>query len=245
MPLTLRSRMPRVAGSGGSLHVWSAADFDALIAECNKLGCTPEDMLLTMALETGNTFDPASAFRNSAGYPSAIGLNQITKVAADAMGITEAVRLSLLDMTPAEQLPYVTRSFLAARGNKPFPSPPDAVTLYQTNIAPSTVGRDLVYPQKISPCPPANATSDPYCANPGLDANKDGQITRSDLAFKLDGFRKSANYQRMVEMLHAHQADPVTGGADGSTRSAGLHAPLPLLAGILAVGGYALYRVNK
>lgn len=221
----------------GALYPWTAEDFAALREACAKLGCTPEDLLLTIALETGNTFDPGAAFRNAAGYPTAIGLNQITKASSDAMGINEDERLSLLTMTPAEQLPYVARSFLAARGNRPFPSPPDAVTLYQTNIAPATVGKDVVFTQKEFPCPPTREAKTYYCANAGLDANKDGVIDRTDLAAKLEGFRQGANYQLMVEMLGATAAQ--------SSRSAGLNAPLPLLAGILAVGGYALYRVNK
>ena len=222
----------------GALYPWSAEDFAALREACAKLGCTPEDLLLTIALETGNTFDPGAAFRRADGYPSAIGLNQITKASSDAMGITEAERLALIDLTPAEQLPYVVRSFLSARGNKPFETPPDAVTLYQTNIAPATVGKDVVFAQKEFPCPPAREAKTNYCANAGLDANKDGVIDRSDLAVKLDGFKKSTNYQLMLSKL-AMSAEAE------SSRSAGLDAPLPLLAGILAVGGYAYYRVNK
>lgn len=238
--LARRSRYSARSGArvSGALYPWTSEDFAALREACAKLGCTPEDLLLTIALETGNTFDPGAAFRRADGYPSAIGLNQITDASAKAMVISEDERLSLLTMTPAEQLPYVARSFLAARGNRPFPSPPDAVTLYQTNIAPSTVGKDVIFTQKEFPCPPAREAKTYYCANAGLDANKDGVIDRTDLAAKLEGFRQGANYQRMIEMLGATATSE-------SSRAAGLNAPLPLLAGILAVGGYALYRVNK
>jgi hypothetical protein len=234
----LARRLRYSARVGATLYPWTAEDFAALREACAKLGCSPEDLLLTIALETGNTFDPGAAFRRADGYPSAIGLNQITDASAKAMVISEDERLSLLTMTPAEQLPYVARSFLAARGNNPFETPPDAVTLYQTNIAPSTVGRDVIFTQKEFPCPPAREAKTYYCANAGLDANKDGVIDRTDLAVKLDGFRNGANYQRMIELLGATATSE-------SSRAAGLNAPLPLLAGILAVGGYALYRVNK
>lgn len=222
-------------------YEWTKEDFDELRSQCQILGCDPRDMLATIALETGNTFNPAAAFRNAAGYPDAIGLNQITHTSANAMGIDEAERLSLLDLTPEEQLPYVTRSFLADRNFKPFPTPPDAVTLYQTNIAPSTVPNETVFTQKEFPCPSPQVAKTNYCANIGLDANKDGVITRSDLAVKLQGFMDGAPYKLMVEKLDGLSPVPNRAPAAG----VGGRAPLPLVAGIVAIGAYAFYRTNK
>jgi len=229
-----RTQLARVAGL--DFYDWSKEDFVALSEACRQITCTEEDLLLTIALETGSTFNPAAAFRNASGYPSAIGLNQITSVNASAMGITEAERLSLLDMTPAEQLPYVARSFLAARGFKPFPEPPDAVTLYQTNIAPASVGSEIVYVQKEFPCPPAREAKTAYCANAGLDADKDGQITREDLRVKLNGFRNGANYQIMLAKLQASLESREADGAAGAGAGSGL-----MIAGALGLGAFAIW----
>jgi hypothetical protein len=182
-------------------YQWNARDYAALRKAAADIGTTPEDLLLVIALETGDTMNPHIAFCNASGYPDAVGLNQITKVAAEGMKLTEAQRLSLLDMTPEEQLPYVTKFFVMANGGKPFSKPPNAVKLYQTNIAPATVGGDVVYTQKTFPCHAPGSGGDPYCNNAGLDYNKDGTITVEDLAFVLGGVSKRPGYQKALAEL--------------------------------------------
>lgn len=204
-----RSNMTRTNAVAGdwsfncknSVYVWTREDYAALAKAAKDLNTSPEDLLLVMELES--YLNPHRAFCNKNGYPDAIGLNQITKVNAGAMRISEEERLSLLNMTAAEQMPYVVRSFLAARGYKPFPEPPDAVTLYQTNIAPATVPRETVYKQGVFPCHQPGDGKDPYCNNPGLDYNKDGVITRDDLAKILEKISERPRYKKAVEEFHS------------------------------------------
>ena len=222
-------------------YQWNTADYAALRKAAADIGTTPEDLLLTIALETGDTMNPHIAFCNSAGYPDAVGLNQITKTASDAMKMTEAERLSLLDMTPAEQLPYVARYFIMANGGKPFATPPNAVKLYQANIAPSTVGGDIVYTQKTFPCHAPGSGGDPYCNNPSLDYNKDGVITVEDLAFVLAKVSKRPGYQKAVAELNA------TGSAAPPSSSPGPASMVMNFAvGLgLGTGAYFLLRGRK
>lgn len=184
-------------------YAWNNEDYAALRKAAADIGTTPEDLLLTIALETGDTLNPHIAFCNASGYPDAVGLNQITKVASNAMKMTEAERLALLDMTPAEQLPYVARYFIMANGGKPFATPPNAVKLYQVNLAPSTVGGDVLYTQKTFPCHAPGAGSDPYCNNPSLDYNHDGAITVEDIAEVLAQVSKRPGYQKALSDLRA------------------------------------------
>lgn len=247
MPVIRRASRARAAVQGDwsfackqSTYVWTKEDYDALRSAALDLNTTPEDLLLVMELESGR--NPRRAFCNASGYPTANGLNQITKVNARAMKITEEERLSLLNMTAAEQMPYVVRSFLAARGGKPFPTAPDAVTLYQTNIAPGTVPNDTVYRQKVSPCPPAAEAQDAYCANAGLDLDKDGAITRTDLAIKLDQIAMRPGYQQALRELRGEVEVPSASAATDLMEEGASSAPPVLLLGGLAAGAYFLIK---
>lgn len=191
-------------------YQWTSLDYDALRAACKAINCRPEDLLLVLYLESRLNPHIAFLYKNSDGsvYPSAVGLNQITTAAMGHMGITEAERLSLLDMTAAEQMPYVTRYFTTNNNRKgqPFKDVPDAVTLYQVNIAPGTVPivgppRDILYVQHEIPCKPVHQSKDAYCANVGLDADGDHQITRRDLAIILDGLSKTSGYKKALAEL--------------------------------------------
>lgn len=223
--MLMRLRREHRRGTAGAVtcgspapYSWTGDDFRALMAAAAELNTTPEDLLKVFWIETRPRFNPGSA-HCSGGYPTAVGLNQITKPNASAMGISESERLSLLDMTAAEQMPYVVRSFLAARGDKPFSSPPDAVTLYQTNIAPGTVPHEVLYTADKHP--------GAYNANKWLDVDKNGQITRSDLYKVMSIVEKDDDYIDMVERLH-------------STSSVSLGDIL--LAGMVLGGTYYAYK---
>lgn len=199
-------------------YTWTPEDYDALRDAAGALNTDPEALLRTIWLETDGNPHAVNCWPADA-YPNAIGLNQITKVSADAMKISEQERLSLLDMTAAEQLPYVVRSFLAARGGKPFSSPPDAVTLYQTNIAPGTVPNEVIF---ISP-------SVNYDANKWLDVDGDGKITRSDLRTALNRVAQRSAYRHAVAELESG----VTARGRGKVLVG---------AALLAGAGYLAYR---
>lgn len=209
LPYAAYGRPP--LGSGPPPYQWTANDYAALRAAAVAINCRPEDLLLVLYLESG--LNPRIAFlqqdaKTGVVYPSANGLNQITKAAIGHMGMTEDQRLSLLDMTVEEQLPYVVRYYLTNnnRQGKPFAAMPDAVTLYQVNIAPATVPlvgppKEVLYVQKEFPCKPVHQTKDAYCANRGLDLDGDGQITRTDLAKKLQQLAGESRYKKALAEL--------------------------------------------
>ncbi len=220
-----------------SVYNWTPEDYAALRRAASELNTTPEDLLLVMELESGR--NPRRAFCNSKGYPDAIGLNQITPVNAKAMGINEEERLSLLQMTAAEQMPYVVRSFMAARRFKPFPEPPDAITLYQTNIAPATVPNDVVYRQKVFPCHAPGSGSDPYCNNPSLDPFKDGVISRDDLGYVLAKIAERPAFKAALEELQ-NTPEPMTSPTE-SSESASEQSPA-LIMGAAAIGAWLIFK---
>lgn len=68
------------------------------------------------------------------GYPSSIGLCQITPGRARAMGMSEPHRLALLEMVEMAQLPLVVRAYLATGYLEPYRS---AGHLYLATYAPA------------------------------------------------------------------------------------------------------------
>lgn len=232
-------------------YVWTQADYDALKAGAAAINCKPEDLLLVLYYESG--LGPACAYCIN-GYPSAVGLNQLTETATRGW-LTEAERLSLLDKTAAEQIPYVVKYYLRQNGGKPFVTPPDAVTLYQYNIAPGTVPNETIYKAKVFPCPPKQkdwAKDDYYCFNQGLDKNKDGVITRSDLADVLRATASSGDFKKALAQLNG--TAPILPPpqpkqpAQQPSASGSYEASFPwwvVLAGAVGGGGYYLYKKRK
>ena len=228
-------------------YQWSSADYDALRAAAKKLNCNEEDLLLVLWAES--TLIPNIA-HCIGGQPSAIGLNQITwSPAAKAMGMTKTEWLSMLDMTPAEQLPYVVRYFEHSNGGKPFVKSPDLVTLYQYNIAPGTVPNEVIYTAKYAcPCP-SNASlwpsDDNYCHNSGLDKNKDCVITRTDLADVLAAKSKAGGYQKaLAELRGTTPVKPASGGGSYAPSEGSGLAAIVLL-GTVVGGGLYLYGKRR
>lgn len=114
------------------------------------------------------------------GYPSAIGLNQITPVRAKAMGMSEAERLAMLDLTELEQLPLMVRAFKSTGFRGPYTS---AGHLYLANFAPARLPqagdpRHTVYSKDID--------GDSYRWNAPLDLDGDGYIRVGELSAWLE-----------------------------------------------------------
>jgi hypothetical protein len=176
------------------VYAWSAEDFDAAKRAAYQLNVPLLDLLAVFSIETGGTFNPGivNCWPDGETCCGAVGLNQITPPNAAAMGISNETRLSLMDMTPAEQMPYVVRSFQAAMAGKwkagAWPKSDD-VTLYQVNLAPGTVPNEVLY----------SAPSTNYQANKGLDVDGDGRITRSDLRTVIDKHKTSQRTRSMYQ----------------------------------------------
>ena len=119
-----------------------------------------------MAFETGRTFSPSIKNPGS----SATGLIQF--MASTAIGLNTTVD-ALAKMSAVEQLDYVARYFEPYRGR--------LKTLADTYMAilwPAGVGKPDDHPI-------FGGGSPAYLANKGLDANKDGNVTKAEAAAKV------------------------------------------------------------
>jgi hypothetical protein len=123
-------------------------------------------LMAAMAFESGETFSPR--ITNGAGS-GAVGLIQFMPTTAEYLG-TDSIELA--GMTAVQQLEYVEKYF------KPYASRitclPD---MYMAILMPKFVGRPndtVIFKEGIS-----------YRQNAGLDANKDGQITKAEAAAKV------------------------------------------------------------
>lgn len=156
------------------IDAWSDADLLAFRAMAHRLGLNPADLLLVLYSESA--LKPSAAARNADGYPVAVGLNQITPVAATALGMTEDQRLDMVNWSVAGQLPFVERS-LSLSGVTRYDLP-DAGALYVGNFAPARLARGfgglvVLYDSKKDP--------DAYASNKVLDREKKGWINAENM----------------------------------------------------------------
>ncbi|MBL8908757.1 MAG: lytic transglycosylase [Rhizobiales bacterium] len=137
-----------------------------VIAISNELGCDPSHLMAAMAFETGETFSPSK--QNSAS--KATGLIQFMPNTASSLGTSIA---ALKAMSAEEQLDYVQKYFAPHIGKVGSLS-----SLYMAILWPKAVGKPDAYVLFAEP-------SKPYKLNKGLDANKDGQVTKGEAAAKV------------------------------------------------------------
>jgi hypothetical protein len=133
-----------------------------------ELNCSFIDLLCCMAFETGRTFNPG--IQNSIG---ATGLIQFIRPTAIGLGTTTD---KLAAMTRVEQMDWVLKYFKAGPVRKI--AAPSLEDLYMQILWPKAVGKPLDYVLFSHP-------SIAYVQNKGLDANKDGAITKAEAAVKV------------------------------------------------------------
>lgn len=124
-------------------------------------------LMSCMAFESGETFSPS--VRNAAGS-GATGLIQFMPSTAQGFGISIA---ELAAMSAVDQLDYVQKYF------RPYASRIDTLSdMYMAILMPKFVGQPedsvLFLDPKIS-----------YRQNAGLDANRDGKITKAEATNKV------------------------------------------------------------
>lgn len=133
-----------------------------------ELGINPNYLLAVMYFETGGTFSPSQ--KNIAGS-GATGLIQFMPKTAEALGTTTE---DLAKMTQVQQMDYVKKYFELNKGR-------NAKTLsdtYMVVLYPAAVGKpeeDALFKT------PTKA----YELNKGLDANKDGSVTKEEASSKV------------------------------------------------------------
>lgn len=138
-----------------------------------------DELMSCMAFETGGTFSPT--IKNGAGAPY-YGLIQFGAAAAKDAGTTTG---KLLKMTAEEQLDYVYNFFRPYAGKLHVLS-----DIYMRILYPVAVGK----PEDYVLFSEMNRKSKAYVQNRGLDANRDGLITKAEAAAKVA--------QKFVEGLH-------------------------------------------
>ncbi|TGD96841.1 lytic transglycosylase [Methylobacterium nonmethylotrophicum] len=137
-----------------------------VIAISGHLGCDPSYLMAAMAFETGETFRPDIVNQQS----GATGLIQFMPDTAVGLGTTTT---QLAQMTAVQQLDFV-ELYLKPYTNKMH----NISDVYMTILYPAAVGKSAAHILFKSP---AKA----YQQNKGLDANKDGTITKAEASAKV------------------------------------------------------------
>ncbi len=200
--------------SGGALPqaqaltpFWSDNDFRDLNGWCETIGCDPEDILLVLTSESRLRPD---AMNPKTGFPLACGLNQMTRIAFQALGKLPSasppgsaaanaaddkakalfpalayatVKMSVKDQFQQVLIPYFKKCSELMTGSW---SP---VKLYMANAAPAQLSlgdnmEGVIY----------GKGTEAYKMNAGLDTNGDGQITVQDLANAVNYHRETPEF---------------------------------------------------
>ena len=136
----------------------------------NRLNCNYRDLLGLMNSESGIRAD----IKNPHG--SASGLIQFVESTANKLGTTTA---QLRQMSPIKQLDYVEKYLSQAKRNAGLTGQLSGGDLYSLVFLPGRANRDVL----------TTSSENYYKKNKGLDANKDGKITKLEL-----GQRVQAKY---------------------------------------------------
>jgi hypothetical protein len=137
-----------------------------LIDIAAELGCDPNHLMAAMAFETGETFSPSVKNPGS----SATGLIQFMRKTAEGLDTTvEPLAL----MTAEDQLDFVRKYLQPFKGRMKTLS-----DVYMTILLPAAVGKPETHVLFQRP-------SDQYERNKGLDADRDGAVTKSEAAAKV------------------------------------------------------------
>ena len=140
----------------------SVAFRERVIAMAAELGTDPDFLMAAMAFESGETFSPSVKCAAGSG---ATGLIQFMPSTATGLGTSIAV---LAAMSPEDQLDYVLK-YLHPYRNR-IGSLED---LYMAILKPVAIGK----PESFVVFKSGTRA---YEQNSGLDANKDGQITKDE-----------------------------------------------------------------
>lgn len=167
-PASPPASSPASSGKTPSTLAWGAkvsAEFrDRVVEICGGLDIEPSWLMACMAFESAETFRPD--VRNAAGS-GATGLIQFMPLTARALGTTTT---ALASMTAVQQLDYVERYF------QPYAGRLHALSdVYAAILWPAAVGKPKDYVLFERP-------SVAYTQNAGLDADKDGRITKAEAA---------------------------------------------------------------
>lgn len=134
-----------------------------------RMAVPADDVMACIAFESGESFSPSK--RNGAGS-GAVGLIQFMPATARALGTTTE---ALAAMTAEKQLDYVEAYFRPYAGKMR-----DLADLYMAILWPRAVGKAPSYVLWTADKSPTT-----YRQNAGLDADKNGAITKAEAAAKV------------------------------------------------------------
>ncbi|SAL05796.1 Hemopexin [Caballeronia calidae] len=160
--------------------------FSQLKAVCGRLGCLPEDLLGVM--ESESSVQPWAQNANG----KATGLIQFMPATLTGLGWTGGPD-AFKQLSAEQQLPYVERFYHPYVGNLTSPG-----RLYQATFLPATLpGTD----ENSVIAGPQGPHADAYQWNTGLDTNRDGMITVSDLTARINLKRQGQRWAALVSRL--------------------------------------------
>ena len=174
-----------------------------------KYNIPQNDILAMMDFETGGTFDPAQKNLGPDGTPEtgsgATGLIQFTPKTAEGLGTSTD---DLSQMSRSEQLEYVDKHFETNLKGRLGDEGGDISDLYMSVLFPVAVGKpdDFVLFGKGAM---EGYTGTAYEQNIGLDANKDGSITKVEAAAKVIKLRDK-NVKSDVSSVETSSVDKMT-----------------------------------
>lgn len=154
LPSALVSELDAKLGSGFCAKVEEVA---------KRINCDPKDLIGMMQSESG--INPQAQNANG----GATGLIQFMPSTAQALGTTTS---ELYNMNAIEQLDYVEQFFIMNTNNSGQRL--TAGDLYTLCFLPAYINNEVL-------CSSSNDPNGYYSVNSGLDANKDGQITKTEL----------------------------------------------------------------
>jgi len=136
------------------------------VAVAQRLGLDPSTLMAVIAFETGRRFHPATLNRRS----GATGLIQFMPKTAAALGTSTK---ALAAMSAERQLDFVEK-YLKPHAGKMT----DLPSAYMAVLWPAAVRKPLSYVLFV-------AGTAAYEQNKGLDADKDGKVTKAEAAAKV------------------------------------------------------------
>ena len=186
---------------------WVEQDFRELDGWSNTIGIDPEELLLVLTSESRLRTD---AMNPKSGMPLACGLNQMTRIAFQAIGklpsasppgsaaakaaddkakgLFPALAHATVKMNVKEQFQSVLMPYFA-KCKESFSGDWTAAKLYMGNASPSKLS------VSTDPATVIYAKGSPeFAANAQLDTNGDGQITMQDLINAVNYHRETPEY---------------------------------------------------
>lgn len=185
---------------------WSDADFAAFDAMARALLMDPFDLLAVIASESHTLLPSARNPADPSGWPIAVGLNQLTRVAAYAAGLTpdsslatwKAFADAVVKAPVAGQIPMIRAYYAAMPWTKAGRRWGSAAKIYAANAGGGPAMVDVNDDTVIFP-----EGSAEYEGNKGLDVDGKGGLTGRDMRLAVEYHWRTPLYQAALLRMAA------------------------------------------